>query len=240
MGAGTASAPSRGSAALAGVAYLVTIAAGVFAEAFVCGTLVVRDDAAATAANLLAREGLYRAGLGADLAMIAAYVVVTLLFYAMFKPVRGHASLLAAFFSMLGIAVLAADAALHIAPMLLLKSEPAAAAFEPTQLQALALLSLRLHSQLYVVAMVFFGVYCLLIGWLAFASRFLPKFIGVLMAIGGIGYLVKCLAILLASDLADRIPDTMALGGLAELALSLWLVLVGAGALKWRNAGATA
>lgn len=74
-------------ARIAGVFYLITIIMGVFAEAFVRDALIVHDNAAATATNILAHESLYRIGLAADLIMIACYIAVTLLFYVLFKPV---------------------------------------------------------------------------------------------------------------------------------------------------------
>ena len=84
---------------IAGVFYLITIVMGVFAEVFARGRLIVRDDAAATATNILAHETLYRLGLAADLVMLAAYIAVTLLLYVLLKPAGKSLSLAAAFFS---------------------------------------------------------------------------------------------------------------------------------------------
>jgi len=172
-------------ARMAGGFYLLTIIAGVFAELFVRGALVVRDDAAATAANILAHEPLYRSGLAADLVMLACYAVVTLLFYELLKPAGRSLSLLAAFFSLLGLAVLAANALNHLAPLVLLGNSQHPGALETNQLQALALVSLRMHARGYAVSGVFFGFYCALIGWLVFRSGFLPRALGALMALGG-------------------------------------------------------
>ena len=222
-----AAASPRLRARAAGAFYLMTIVAGVFAEVFVRGALVVRDDAAATAANILANEPLYRAGLAADLFMLACYVAVTLLFCGLFKPAGGSLSLLAAFFSLTGIAVLAVNSLNHLAPLIFLKSSRHLSAFEPTQLQALALVSLRMHARGYTVAGVFFGVYCLLIGYLVFRSGFLPRILGALMAAGGLSYLTDSFAIFLSPALAARLPNVMALGGFAELSLCLWLMVSG-------------
>ena len=104
-----AEASPRLQARIAGTFYLITIIMGVFAEVFVRGALVVRDDAAATATNILAHEPLYRFGLAADLIMLVSYIAVTLLFYGLFKHVARSLSLLAAFFSLVGIAVLAVN-----------------------------------------------------------------------------------------------------------------------------------
>src|SRR4051794_38676303 len=87
-------------ARLAGAFYLITIVTGVFAEVFVRGALIVRDDAAATAANILAHESRYRFGLAADLIMLASYIAVTYLLYDLLKPVSRSLSSVAAYFSM--------------------------------------------------------------------------------------------------------------------------------------------
>ncbi len=222
-------------ARLAGAFYLITIIMGVFAEVFVREALVVRYDAAATAKNILAHEPLYRFGLAADLIMLASYIAVTLLFYGLFKPVGRSLSLLAAFFSLVGIAVLAVNSLNHIAPLIFLGSAQYLSAFDPTQLQALALISLKMHTQGYNIAGVFFGVYCLMIGYLVFRSGFLPRVLGVLMAIGGIGYVIDSFAIFLSPTLAARLPDLTMLGGIAELALCLWLMVMGVNASKWEE-----
>lgn len=228
-----AEASPRLKARAAGALYLITIITGVFAEAYVRGTLVARDDAAATASNILAREPLYRLGLAADLVMIACYVFVTLLFYELFKPAGRSVSLLAAFFSLVGIAVLAANTLNHLAPLTVLGGAQYLSAFETNQLQALALASLRMHARGYTVAGVFFGIYCVVIGWLVFASGFLPRALGALMAVGGLSYLVNSFAVFLSPALSARLPDVMVLGGIAELSLCLWLTVKGVDAPKW-------
>lgn len=209
-------------ARIAGSFYLITIIMGVFAEVFVRGALV-RDDPAATATNILAHESLYRFGLAADLIMLACYTAVTLLFYGLFKPVSRSLSLLAAFFSLVGIAVLAANSLNHLAPLIFLGSAHYLSAFETTQLQTLALLSLKMHARGYSISGVFFGIYCLLIGYLIFRSGFLPRALGVLMAIGGLSFLTDGFTVFLLPALADRVPDIGMLGGIAELSISLWL-----------------
>lgn len=222
-------------ARLAGVFYLITIIMGVFAEVFARGALVVRDDAAATATNILAHEQLYRFGLAADLVMIACYIVVTLLFYELFKPVGRSLSLLAAFFSLVGIAVLAANSLNHLAPVVFLGSAHYLSAFETTQLQALALNSLKMHARGYSIAGVFFGIYCVMIGYLAFRSGFLPRLLGVLMAIGGLCFLTSSFSMFLLPTFATRLPDITMLGGIGELSLCLWLIVMGVNVPKWEE-----
>lgn len=222
-------------ARMAGAFYLITIIMGVFAEVFVRGAFVVRDDAAATAANILAHESLFRFGLAADLVMLVCYIAVTLLFHDLFKSVGRRRSLLAAFFSLVGIAVLAINSLNHLAPLVFLGGADYLNAFEANQLQALSLMSLRMHARGYLISGVFFGIYMLLLGQLIFRSGFLPRILGVLMAIGGLSFLTNSFAIFLLPALAARLPDIGMLGGIAELALCLWLMAMGVNALKWEE-----
>ena len=222
-------------ARIAGAFYLLTIIMGVFAEVFVRGAVVVRDDAPATATNILAHELLYRSGLAADLIMLACYIAVTLLFYVLFKPVSRNISLLAAFFSLVGIAVLAVNTLNHVAPLVFLGGAHYFSAFETNQLQALALMSLRMHTRGYSISGVFFGIYMLLLGYLVFRSGFLPRVLGVLMAIGGLANLIDSFATFLLPSIAARLPDFGMLGGIAELALTLWLLVMGVNAAKWKE-----
>ncbi|HVG35021.1 MAG TPA: DUF4386 domain-containing protein [Pyrinomonadaceae bacterium] len=222
-------------ARIAGVLYLLTIIMGVFAELFVRGALVVRDDAAATATNIMAQEPLYRFGLAADLVMLVCYIVVTLLFYDLFKPVGRSLSLLAAFFSLVGIAVLAVNSLNHLAPLIFLGGAHYLGAFDVNQLQALALVSLRMHARGYTISGVFFGIYMFLLGYLIFKSGFLPRILGVLMAVGGLSNLLNSFAVFLFPTLMARLPDIVLLAGIAELALSLWLVAMGVNVSKWKE-----
>jgi hypothetical protein len=114
-------------------------------------------------------------------------------------------------FSAIGIAELAANSLNHVAPLL-----------DPS----LALVALRLHGRGYVISGVFFGTYCVLIGWLIVRSRAVPAALGVLFAIGGLAYLVSSFVAILVP--AARIPDLGIVGGVAELVLSLWLIAMGA------------
>ncbi|MBA3811418.1 MAG: DUF4386 domain-containing protein [Caulobacteraceae bacterium] len=223
-------------AGLAGLFYLGTMVAGLFAEGFARSTLIVSGDAAATAANILASEPLYRLGVAADLVGLVCYTVVTLLFYELFAPVSQGLSRLAALFSLVGIAVLALATLGLLAPLTWLGGAPSLAAFDPDQRRALAYVALEAHGEGYVVSLVFFGVYCLLIGYLVFKSTFLPRLLGILMAIAGLCYLVNSFATILSPALAKALTDYILLPGLVgEGSLSLWLMLVGLDAAKWRR-----
>jgi hypothetical protein len=143
--------------------------------------------------------------------------------------------LLAAFFSLVGLAVLAVNSINHLAPLIFLGGAQYLSAFEVDQLQALALMSLRMHARGYAVGGVFFGIYMLLLGRLIFRSGYLPRMPGVLMALGGLSFLTNSFAIFLLPALVARLPDIGMLGGIAELALSLWLMVMGVNVPKWEE-----
>lgn len=223
-------------ARLAGVLYLGTIVFGVFAEIGARGSLVVGGDAAATARAIRLGEQLYRAGVVADVAMLACYIGVTALFFELFRPVSARLSRAAAAFSLIGIAVLAANTLLLLVPLRALAMPGAGPGASPSP-EAAALLALRLHADGYDVSLVFFGIYCLMIGWLAWASGFLPRIVGALMGLAGLCYLVDSLADLGAPALARALPPYVMVPTLiGEGALALWLAIFGARSFGDRSA----
>lgn len=226
----------RRKARVAAVFYLITIVTAIFSEIVVRGNVVVSNDAAATARNILASELLYRLGFVADLIASASYVVVTAILYDLLKPVSRNVSLLAAFFSLVGIAIGALNALGHLAPLVFLRAAQHVSAFDAGQLQAMALLSLKLHAQGANISLVFFGLYCVLLGYLIFQSGFLPRTVGVLMAIAGCALLVNSFATFLSPPIANALSMYMlGLDGLGELSLTLWLLVMGVNVIKWQE-----
>lgn len=212
------------------VVYLFYFLTAVFGEIFLKG-LVVDGDAASTANNILAHQPLFRLGLATKLIATACYVALTALFYDLFKPVNRSLSLLAAFFSLVGCAILAFASLFQIAPLVVLGGDPYLRVFKVEQLRALASLFLELYGQGVNICFVFFGVYCLLIGYLIFKSSFLPRILGALMAFAGLGWLT-----FLFSPLAHYLsPYNLVLGFLAELALMLWLLVMGVDVPRWKE-----
>ncbi|MGB6517543.1 MAG: DUF4386 domain-containing protein [Candidatus Cybelea sp.] len=219
----------------AGVFYLITVITGLFAEVAVRGNVIVSDDAAATARNILASESLYRLGFAADIVGGAAYLVVTVLLYWLLRPVSRRIALLAACFSLVGIAVGAIAGLGHLAPLLLLK-DGYLSPFNTAQLQALALLSLKLHARGYWIGLVFFGFYETMLGYLIFRSRFLPRTLGVLVAVAGLAFLTNSFALFVAPAVGNVLnPSMLLLDSIGEISLTLWLLVVGVNVEKWEE-----
>ncbi len=230
-----AGASPRLKARIAGLLYLLTFLTGGIAL-FAGRGLIVPEDAAATAANILALESSFRLSFAADLLVIACYIAVTALFYDLFKPVSRSLSRVAALFSLVGCAIQASAAFLNLAPLAVLGGAPYLNAFKVEQLQALALLFLKLHSQAYNLGLVFFGFYCLLIGCLILRSTFLPRVLGVLMVLAGLGWLT-----FLSPPLAKSLSTYVLVPGiLGEGSLTLWLLAMGVNVQRWNDQASAA
>jgi hypothetical protein len=224
-------------ARIAGVFYLLTTLTRMFVEISVRDRLVVSDDAAATATNILAHQPLWRWGFAADILAFASYVALTALFYELFKPVNRSVSLVAAFFSLVACAVQAVSSLFHLAPLALLGGTPYLRVFNVEQLQALALMFLRLRAMCYHnIGLVFFGLYCLLIGYLIFRSTFLPRIIGVLMVLAGLSYLM-----FVSPPLAPSLqPYILVFPGVGQISLTLWLLVMGVNEQRWKEQASAA
>ena len=138
---------------MVGVGYLVLAVSG-FDLFYVLPKLLVRADAAATAANIKAHEALFLAGFAAELIGVASYLVVTVLLYRLYEPVNRTLSLCAALFSLTGCVVQAVALIFHLMPLLVLDDQPYLRAFTLDQRQALALVLFRSYGQAYNISLV--------------------------------------------------------------------------------------
>lgn len=201
-------------ARIAGVAYLATIASGMFAETYVRASIRT-GNSIEIGERLRDLEQLHRLGVLADGIMLMSYVVVTAMLYRLFKPVSVSVSLLAAFFSLIGIAVLAASMAVLLLPF---HVGGASIAHE----------ALRAHGAAYNLTGLFFGPYCALIGWLVLRSQWLPAWIGWLMLLAGAAFVFDASAELAAPAVARQVPEAVMLISLiAEGSLAVWLAAFG-------------
>jgi hypothetical protein len=233
-----AEASPRLKARVAGVLYLLIFVAAPFAEFFVRGRLVISGDPAATATNILAHELLFRLGFVAELITLVCDTTVALIFYDLLKPVSRSLSLLAAFFRLMLVAIMAVDSLNYFSPLVLLGGAHFLTAFKADQLQGLVLVSQSLFTHGYNISLVFFGFHCLLIGYLIYRSTFLPRIIGVLLAIGGPCYVTNSLASFLSPGFAA--PYLLIPPGLGELSLTLWLLVVGVNVQRWKEQASAA
>lgn len=223
----TAEASIRFKARVAGFFYFLLFPFGALSLLARRG-LVVKGDAAATAAGLLSHETAFRLGIAGDLLAVVSYAVVTALFYQLFRPVNRSVALTAACFSLVGCATQAFACVFWLAPFVVLGGEPHASVFRPDQLQALAFMSLKMYGPAYKIGLVFFGLYNLLNGCLILRSTFLPRFLGVFMVIAGLPFLIFLLPVGKTVS-----PFAVAPAALGEGLLLVWLLVKGVNARKW-------
>jgi hypothetical protein len=221
-------------ARIAGVLYLINIACGLFGEIFVRGHLVVAGDAATTAHRIMSSEFLFRCGIAGDLIMHITDVPMAVIFYVLLRPVSRDLSLLSALFGMLQTAILCANKLNLVTVLLLLGGTSSLKAFDQNQLQALASLSLSLHAYGFGIGLIFFGMSCLVAGYLMFQSGYFPKILGVLQVMAGVSYLINSFAQLLVPALANKMFPAIVLPAfIGELGTCLWLIVKGVNASKW-------
>jgi hypothetical protein len=233
--------PPRLKARIAGILYLIGGATGFFGEFLVRDKLIVHNDAAATAANILAQEPLYRLGGSLELIGIACEVALVVILYDLFLPVSRTLSLITAFFRFMHAVLFSANSLAHFAPLMILGGASYLRAFSPDQLQAMAYTALRFHSLGFKIVLVFFGIHCVLLGYLIFKSTFLPRILGVLIAVAGLAYLANNFAYFLSIPLPNNLNTyLLALAFPGEAGLMLWLLVVGVNAKKWKAQAATA
>ncbi len=234
---GTADMSPRTKARFAGALYLLYIIAGVYAQAFIADRLFVSGDAAATAANILANQSLHSLGLTVYLLEMAGQVATVVLFYQLLKPVSRTGAMLAAAFELIGCGIKIFSRLFYFAPLLILGGSASyLSAFTREQLDSIALLLVRINNNGAAIALAFFGFSTLLQGWLIYRSGFLPRWLGVIGIIGGLGWLT-----FLSPPLGMRLFLYLAVYALiGSLATIVWLLTVGVDEQRWRQRAAQA
>src|SRR5215469_10934640 len=220
----------RAKARLAGVFALLEGLTSTFGQVFLLGRVVVVGSAAATAANILTRETLVRMGFASSLFGVMFHLGWAFLFYQLFKPVDRSVSFCAVLVILVGCAIQAVAALLYLAPVLLLTAGRSLNALTEQQLQSLAYMFLKLNGLAFDSYLVFFGLWCVLTGYLIFRSTFLPRILGVLLAIDGLGWMTY-----MSPPLGHNLfPIIAVASGLAEIPLQLWLLIFGVNNERWK------
>src|SRR5438128_9332633 len=223
-------------ARIGGVLYLIIIIVGLFGEAFVRDRLIVSGDAAATAAKIMSHESLWRFHIAAELFLLICAVALLWILFVLLRPVSRDLALLAVFINLVSIGIEAATTMYLIEALFPLGNAGYLKAFTPEQVYAMATLSLKSHGYGFSVSLLFFGCFCLIVGYLIFRSGYLPKTIGVLMQIAGLSYLTNSFALILSPAFANRLfPAILVPAFIGEVSLCLWLLVKGVNVEKWEE-----
>src|SRR5205823_5725889 len=152
------------------------------------------------------------------------------LFYQLFKPVNRTVSVFALLVILVCCALQVITALLYLAPFLVLHAGNSLSAFTQEQLHALAHMFLKLNGLAMDTNLVFFGLWCVLTGYLIFKSTFMPRILGVLLAIDGLGWMI-----FMWPPLGHYLFLPIGIAcGLAEIPLQLWLLIFGVNNERWK------
>jgi len=192
---------------------------------YVPSKLIVHGNAAATASNIAASETLFRLGIAAGLIGQAAFIFVALALYDLLQGVsRRHASLMVILI-VVSIPIALVNELNSIAALVLVRGE---SVFERPQRDALAMLFLNLHHHGFVVAEIFWGLWLFPLGLLVYRSRFLPRFLGVWLALAGIAWVLLSLTGILMPQYQNKVDAYSQPAFIGEIVFMLWLAIKGA------------
>ena len=213
----------RTAAKVAGFSRLISMI-GIFGL-FVLSSLIVPTNAETTANNIIANELLFRFGISSLLIMFILDVVMALALYVLLKPVNRSLSLLAAWFSLMHVAIAGGALVNHFSVLQLLSGADYLTVFETGQLHAQVMLFLNSFDYGFLIGMVFFSLHLIVLGYLVFKSGYIPRILGVLLIIASLGYLIDSFGRFLLPNFDAPI---LQFTGIGELIFALWLVFKGA------------
>ncbi len=214
-------------ARITGLLFLIWIITGLYSLMYLPSQIKTGGDAATVAQNVLSHEWLFRTGIIGDVISGALWILLVLAFYSLFKPVSGWLAKLLVGFVVVQIPVVFSMAAFKIASLMAFKGE-ILTSFELGQRQDMALLFLKLEGYATLALETYWGLWLFPLAVLVYKSQFLPRFLGIWLAINGFAYLVLSFTGLLLPQYAGSVYTFAFPAFFGELALMLWLLIKGA------------
>src|SRR5438093_4287061 len=220
--------PTVKAARTVGFVYLAMILVAPFSMLYVPGKLIVRDNAAATAENILTHETLFRSSIFGDLIGHVIFICLAIALYRLLRDVNRTWAWLMVSFVLVSAAVGFLNTLNNVAALILFRGDEFLKVFDQVQREALGMLFIRLHSQGQFIDEIFWGLWLFPFGLLVFRSGFLPRFLGIWLIIACLAWLVLSVTALffpLYYEAAFRFSQPVLFG---ELATMLWLLIKGA------------
>lgn len=232
----TAAASPQKYARVVGVLYLLIFILGPFAFFMGRVGVVVPGDPTATVENLMAAPSLFRLGIVAETVIVLVEIVVSAILYVLFIPVSKPLSLAAAFARFAQAILQAVNLFTAVPALLLLGGAGYLTVFNPDQLNALVLLFADANAFMIIIWGLIFGFHLLLLGYLVYKSGFMPRIFGVLLIIGGVGYLAQSYGYILAPQYNEILSTVVILLSIpGELAFTVYLLWKGLNVEKWNE-----
>ena len=216
----------RKTARMAGLFYLIFTLTTALA-AVVRSRIIVSGDAAATANNTVSSQGLFRVGFVTELVSAVFFLLAAWALYVLLKPVNKNLALLFLLLNLSGVAIECINALNLFAALQFFSSANYLNVFQTGQLQAMAMSFLNSYTNGFMIAQIFFGTWLLPLGYLVYKSRFLPKFLGILLILDFFCWTSYFFQFFLFPDYGILIYSGSAVGFIAEISISLWLLIMG-------------
>jgi hypothetical protein len=216
-------------ARLAGILYVLMGIPAWFSLMYMPSVFMVRGDATATARNIVNGESLYRLGILSELVSQTIFLLLALVLYDLFRDTDRKQARLMVMLVGISAAFEFVNCLNLIAPLILLSGADFLSVFSKTQLDALALVFLKLRNSGLGVVSLIWGLWLLPFGVLVLKSGFFPKVLGFLLIVAGIAYVTDSIASIMMPTPAHIISTvSLALGGIGELAIVAWMIVKGA------------
>ena len=214
--------PPKRLARIAGLLYLIVGIFAGFAVGYVSPKIYAPDDAATAAANVVANTGLIRIGVVADLLQATVLVFLGMTLYLLLKRVHKNAATAMVVLVAIATTLMCLDKVFQFAALRVATDASYAAAFGAAGANALVLLLLDIHHYGYLIAQIFFGLWLVPLGYLAYTSGMFPKALGVALIVGGVCYLVDMLALFLVPAVGESIH--LFVGVIPPIIAEVWMV----------------
>ncbi len=220
-------------ARIAGILYLLVAIFGTFAIAFVAGRVYVPGDAATTAGNVVANSELVRIGVVANLFQATVFVFLGMTLYQLLKHVdKGAASAMVVLVA-IATSIMCLDVVFQFAGLRVATAGSYATALGTKGSDALVLLLLDIQHYGFLIAQIFFGLWLVPLGYLAYKSGMFPKALGGLLIVGGVSYLVDMVALFLVPEFGEKISTFVVIpSAVAEFWMLGYLLLIGVKTVK--------
>ncbi|MCB2221645.1 MAG: DUF4386 domain-containing protein [Bacteroidetes bacterium] len=214
---------------IAGISYLIIFFTAIFANFVAIENIVVSGDAKATFANLINNELVFRLAILSFIITIIFDVVIAWALWVLLKPVNKNFSLFAAWFRLVH-AIVFAVGLFHLVSIIRISFGDANFYnLSGEQMASQVLLFFTQFNDTWLIGLIFFGVHLIALGYLLLRSKLAPKFIGILLYIAGIGYMIDSAAGLLYPNYADMEMVSMIIiiipGVVGELSFTVWLLI---------------
>jgi hypothetical protein len=223
----------RRAALIAGLGMLVMTVAAILAEMVAFSQMLVPGDAAATAANVIASDSIFRAGIWGILVVLICDVVVAWGLYVLLEPVDAKLSLFTAWLRVVYAVVLGIALSALVVVTILLSNADYLSVLETGHLHVYVLTLFNAYYEVWGVGFIIFGAHLLILGVLALKSDYIPRILGVLLVIAGVGYIGEYTGRLLLPSFDVPLSIT----GWGELVFMFWLLWIGMPA-RWSQEAA--